>query len=185
MYAHLLPRESPPWFLRLRTLCSGPALGAAVCAAYVCVCVCAYACAGRQTSVSSTLPMIHLRLLFVWLCQACTAFVSVPATTRLPLWRAQPVLRPCAPRAAAVSKARPPPPSPHGLNTRPIRRRSSLWSSSTGGVGEGNVAAGAAPEDDPFRPERASVSPMVINAIVPVLFKHVRRRAPHQPIPVR
>ena len=28
-------------------------------------------------------------------------------------------------------------------------------------------------EEDPFRPERASISPMVINALVPVVFKEV------------
>ncbi|CAN0051549.1 unnamed protein product [Scytosiphon promiscuus] len=35
----------------------------------------------------------------------------------------------------------------------------------------GTHASHAATEDDPFRPERASVSPLIINALVPVLFK--------------
>lgn len=127
-----------------------------------------------------TLQMIRPCLFFVCLCQACTAFVFFPATTRLPLRRVQ---RPCEPRAAAAT-ARTPPAETRGWTTRSVGRRPQLLSSSIGGVGEGNVAvggAGAAPEDDPFRPERASVSPMVINAIVSVLFKHVRRCAQHQP----
>ena len=122
-----------------------------------------------------TLQMIRPCLFFVCFCQACTAFVFFPATTRLPLRRVQ---RPCEPRAAAAATARTPPAETRGWTTRSVGRRPQLLSSSIGGVGEGNVAvggAGAAPEDDPFRPERASVSPMVINAIVSVLFKHVRR----------
>ena len=137
----------------------------------------------ERRTYSPTILMIHLRLFFVYLCQACcTAFVSVPATARWPPWRSQqPVLRSCTHRAA-VATARPPPPSPHRLSARPMRRPSPVGSSSIGGADEGYVAAGAAPEDDPFRPERASVSPMVINAIVSVLFKHVRRCAPRRPL---
>lgn len=140
-----------------------------------------YPCAcAKQTSVQHhSPPMYHLRLFFVCLCQACTAFVFFPATTRLPLshFQRSVVVRSCAPAAAT---ARPLSAAPRERTARPIGWRRLLPSSSIGGVTEGNVAvraaaAGATPEDDPFRPERASVSPMVINAIVAVLFKHVRR----------
>lgn len=138
----------------------------------------------RTLYSTTTLPMIRPWLFLVYLCQACTAFVVFPATTRLPAWRSQrSVLRPCTPRAVAT--ARPTTAAPHGWSTRSIGRRLRVLSSSIGGVGEENVAvggAGAAPEDDPFRPEKASVSPMVINAILSVMFKHVRRYAPRHPI---
>lgn len=135
-----------------------------------------------------SLRMNHMRLLFVCLCQACTAFVFVPTTTRFLPCRAQrPSLRSCAP--LAVGAARPPPAAPCGRTIRSIRRRPLLLSSSAGNAGEGSVAvsggaAGAAPED-PFRPEKASFSPMTINAVVSVLFKHVRRYTPRHPIFVR
>ena len=144
----------------------------------LCLCVPVYMRVRVQADVCTaplTLQMIRPCLFFVCFCQACTAFVFFPATTRLPLRRVQ---RPCEPRAAAAATARTPPAETRGWTTRSVGRRPQLLSSSIGGVGEGNVAvggAGAAPEDDPFRPERASVSPMVINAIVSVLFKHVRR----------
>lgn len=68
------------------------------------------------------------------------------------------------------------------------RRRAPVASCSNGGVGDEGVevavaendagdddgAAAAATEDDPFRPERASVSPLVINALLPMLFTEVR-----------
>lgn len=142
-------------------------------------------CGKRSSARYHPLPMSRFRLFLVCLCQACTAFVVVPATARLPLGRAkQSVLRPCAPTPATAT-ARPPAAAPGGQTTRSIGRRKPLCSSPIGGIGKGNLAggaaAGAAPEDDPFRPERASVSPMVINAIVSVLFKHVRRCAPRHP----
>lgn len=51
----------------------------------------------------------------------------------------------------------------------------SLLSSSHGEGDVGEVSgAVASAMDDPFRPEKASLSPMVINALVPVLFQEVK-----------
>ncbi|CAM9263173.1 unnamed protein product [Ectocarpus sp. 8 AP-2014] len=129
--------------------------------------------------------MFHLGLFFrgtvpllACLCVACTAFIPVP--TRFPSRGQQ-----------AASSARPSttiagPGSPTQQATTPTagtrRRPISVSCCGEGAAGEGvevavdsaaapGAAAAAAAEVDPFRPTRASMSPLVINALVSVLFK--------------
>lgn len=65
----------------------------------------------------------------------------------------------------------PPPPPPLAQPARPKQQTAEpRWPLSLLFGGK----EGAGVEDDPFRPERASISPMIINALVPVLFKEVR-----------
>lgn len=133
--------------------------------------------------------MLHLGLLFrgtvpllACLCVACTAFIPMP--TRFPSPRGQQ-----AATAARQSTTIAGPGSPTQQATAPTvgtRRRAvsiSCYGEGSGGEGvEVAVDSAAAPggadasaaEVDPFRPTKASMSPLVINALVSVLFKPVR-----------
>ncbi len=120
-------------------------------------------------------------MLLVCLCQACAAFVFVPARTKSPMPRVPRVVALHARAAVAPASTAPEAAQacgwPTAVSTRRRRPSALLCSAGNarkGGVGVALGASGATPEDDPFRPARASVSPMVINAIVPALFKEVR-----------
>ncbi|CAN0567288.1 unnamed protein product, partial [Ectocarpus sp. 12 AP-2014] len=130
--------------------------------------------------------MLHLGLCFrgavpllACLCVACTAFIPVP--TRFPSRGQQAA---CSARPSTTIGG---PGSPTQQATTPTagtrRRPISVSCRGEGAGGEGvevavdsaaatgAAAAAAAAEVDPFRPTRASMSPLVINALVSVLFR--------------
>lgn len=132
---------------------------------------------------------------FVSLHQVCRAFV--PPTTWVPrcgvqqhasssalaTQRSQPHLRISPPSAETATVGTRAAVVPHRRRTTVSAGRRELAAlCSSSGVGHEGVevavdstsAVTAAPTDDePFRPERASVSPLVINALLPILFVEV------------
>lgn len=100
----------------------------------------------------------------MYLCRGCNAFVHLASR----LLAAEQSVRHHQRLYSAYF--RPPPPPPIAQSAAPKQQaaasRRPLSLSASGGEGGGV-------EEDPFRPERASISPMVINALVPVLFKEV------------
>ncbi|CAN0360386.1 unnamed protein product, partial [Laminaria digitata] len=101
-------------------------------------------------------------------CRGCNGFVPLPRLHAEQSLRRHQTLSSVYLRSPPPS---PPPSPPFAQSAKPKPQaaapRRPLSLSSGGGEGGGV-------EDDPFRPERASISPMVINALVPVLFKEVR-----------
>lgn len=123
--------------------------------------------------------IVHLSCL----CHPCLSFVSV--TTRLHRGGVEPSAPQQKTSTSPSSHYAPPPPlpPPHAtaaaqqLPRATARRRQLIFSSLVGGESKDrDIAPAVAPfEDTPFRPERASVSPIVINALVPLLFEEVGR----------